>query len=322
MREALFIKKNKDRWLRIQHQPSDNPDEMAADFTQLIDDLAYSKTFYKAGKVTNYVNSLASKIYLDIYKNRKEESNRLVTFWKYDLPLTIRKHYKVIIFSFFIFVTFSAIGFFVAAKDETIPRTIFGDDYIDMTQRNINRGNPFGVYESGNPFLSWLGIMINNIKVALRFFVEGIFAGVPTAYDLSSEGVRMGVFNQFVSARHYGIDFWLVVFVHGTLEISAFIIAAAAGFILGKSYLFPGTIKRIDSFKQGAKDGVKIIIGLMPVFALAAFFEGFVTRLYNDVSILTTLIFALSVIFVIWYFIIYPILLGKKRADHLNEEEV
>jgi len=64
------------------------------------------------------------------------------------------------------------------------------------------------------------------------------------------------------------------------------------------------------------------MIGLMPVFALAAFFEGFITRLYNDISWFTTGIFMLSVIFVIWYFIIYPIRLGKKFSSQLNEEDV
>ena len=132
----------------------------------------------------------------------------------------------------------------------------------------------------------------------------------------------IGVFDQFFAARGLGIDFWLVVFVHGTLEITGLIIATAAGLVLGKSFLFPGTIKRIDAFKQGAKDGVKIMIGLIPVFALAAFFEGFITRLYNDISILTTAIFALSVLFVIWYFIIYPIRLGRKLLLNQNEEEV
>ena len=78
----------------------------------------------------------------------------------------------------------------------------------------------------------------------------------------------------------------------------------------------------MDSFKQGAKDGVKIMIGLMPVFGLAAFFEGFITRLYNDISVFTTMIVALSVVFVIWYFIIYPIRLTRKLAMQLNEEEV
>lgn len=322
MREALFIKKNKDRWLRNQHLPPDDPDEMAADFTQLVDDLAYAKTFYPAGKVTGYINSQASKIYLDIYKNRKEESNRLVTFWKYDLPLTIRKHHKVVFFAFIFFLIFFAIGFFTASKDEAVVRGILGDSYIDDTRENIANGNPFGVYEHGNAFLSWVSLMIHNIRVSLLLFASGIFCGIGSLYFSTENAVMLGAFDHFFAAEGLGLDFWLVVFVHGTLEITAIILASAAGLILGKSFLFPGTIRRIDAFKQGAKDGVKIMIGLLPVFALAAFFEGFITRLYNDLSILTTLIFGLSVLFVIWYFIIYPIRLGKKLASQLNEEDV
>jgi len=322
LREALFIKKNKDRWLKNQHMPSNDPDQMAADFTQLVDDLAYAKTFYPSGKVTNYINSQASRIYLDIYKNRKEESNRLVTFWKYDLPLTIQKHHKVVLFSFIFFLIFFGIGYFVSAQNDDMARSIFGDTYVDHTQENIANGNPFGIYEHGNPFLSWLNLMIHNIRVSFLMFVSGIFAGIPCLYIAIKNSIMIGVFDQFFAARGLGIDFWLVVFVHGTLEITGLIIATAAGLVLGKSFLFPGTIKRIDAFKQGAKDGVKIMIGLIPVFALAAFFEGFITRLYNDISILTTAVFALSVLFVIWYFIIYPIRLGRKLLLNKNEEEV
>ena len=170
--------------------------------------------------------------------------------------------------------------------------------------------------------LSWLGIMINNIRVAFRFFVEGILVGIFTFTDLSGEGIRLGVFNHFMASKGQGIDFWLVVFVHGTLEITAIIIAAAAGFVLGKSYLFPGTITRFAAFKQGAKDGVKLIIGLVPVFALAAFFEGFFTRLYNDLSVFTTVLVLLSVLFVIWYFIIYPVRLAAKMNVRIQEEEI
>ncbi len=322
MREALFIKKNKDRWLKNQQKPPSDPDEMAAEFTQLVDDLAYAKTFYPSGKVTNYINAQASKIYLDIYKNRKEESNRLVTFWKYDLPLTIRKYHTTILFSLIFFCVFFAIGFFTANIDESVARDVLGSNYIDQTNEYINDGNPFGIYENGNAFLTWLGIMVNNIGVALRVFASGILFGIPTLYDLAQTGIMVGVFDQIFAAKGFGVDFWLVVFVHGTLEIAGFILVGAAGLVLGKSFLFPGTIKRIDALKLGAKDGVKIIIGLLPVFVLAAFFEGFITRLYNDISILTTAVFALSVVFVIWYFIIYPIRLAKRMALQQNEEEV
>ncbi|HEY6505462.1 MAG TPA: stage II sporulation protein M [Chitinophagaceae bacterium] len=322
MREALFIKKNRDRWLKNRSEASGDADEMARDFTQLVDDLAYAKTFYPSSKVTQFVNSEASKIYLNIYKNRKEESNRLVTFWKYDLPLTIRKHHGTVLFSFIVFLIFFTVGFFVAGQDESIARNFFGDWYVEHTQDNIDKGNPFGIYEHGNPFLSWIGLMIHNIQVSLLMFVSGIFCGIPSLYLLAENAAMGGIFDQFFASRGLGLQFFLVVFVHGTLEFTALIIAGAAGLILGKSFLFPGTIKRLQAFKQGAKDGVKIMIGLMPVFALAAFFEGLITRLYNDLSILTTIIVSLSVLFVIWYFIIYPIRLSKKMVLQLNEEEV
>jgi uncharacterized membrane protein SpoIIM required for sporulation len=322
LREALFIKKNRDRWLRNQHMPAVDADEMAKDFTQLVDDLAYAKTFYPSGKVTQFINTEASKIYLSIYKNRKEESNRLVTFWKYDLPLTIRKHHGAVLFSFILFVIFFVIGFFVSNQDHSVARDFFGDYYVDQTIANIEKGNPFGIYEQGNPVIEWLWIMINNIRVSLVMFVSGLFCGIPSLYFLAKNGAMVGIFDQLFASKGLGVQFFLVVLVHGTLELTGLILAGAAGLILGKSFLFPGTIKRLDAFKKGAKDGVKIMIGLMPVFGLAAFFEGLITRLYNDISILTTAIVSLSVLFVIWYFIIYPIRLSKKLPVQLNEEEV
>lgn len=312
MREALFIKKNRDRWLKNQHLPSDDPDEMAKDFTQLVDDLAYAKTFYPSGKVTGYLNKQASSIYLGIYKNRVEETNRLVRFWKYDLPLTIARHHKTMFLALFLFLLFFGLGYFISANDESVTRMVLGDNYVDMTIDNIEKGNPFGVYEKGNPFLSWLGIMINNIKVSLLAYASGLFCGIPTIYILASNSFMVGVFDQLFASQGLGLDFWLVVFVHGTLEITAIIIAAGAGLILGKSFLFPGTLSRMAAFRQGAKDGVKIIVGLLPIFMLAAFFEGLITRLYNDLSILTTLVTTLSVVFVIWYFIIYPVRLYRR----------
>ncbi len=307
--------------MRNKEPAMQDADEMAREFTRLVDDLAYAKTFYPSGKVTRFLNAEASRIYLRIFRNRKEESNRLVTFWKYDLPLVIRKHHAVVLFSFIVFLIFFAIGFFASMKDEGVARDFFGDGYVDRTIRNIEENNPFGIYEYGNSFLSWMGIMINNIKVSLIMFTSGLFCGIPTLYKHAETAVMVGVFDQFFAARGHGLDFWLVVFVHGTLEISAIIISAAAGLVLGKSFLFPGTIRRIDAFRAGAKDGVKIMIGLMPVLALAAFFEGFITRLYNDLSILTTTIFSLSVLFIIWYFVLYPIRLARKMKLKYNEED-
>jgi len=320
VREALFIKKNKERWLRQQDSPPTDPDEMASDFTQLVDDLAYAKTFYPSSNVTRYINTQASGIYLKLYQNRREESNRLWRFWKYDLPLVLHRHHRPMFFALALFLLFFAIGFFISMKDEAVARSFFGEAYVETTLDNIEKGNPFGIYESGTPLLSWLMLMIHNIKVSLIMFVSGIFAAIPSMYLLAQNAAMVGIFDQFFVAHGLGVDFFLVVFVHGTLELTALIIAGGAGIVLGKSFLFPGTSTRLDAFKRAAWDGVKIMTGLMPVFALAAFFEGFITRLYNDISVLTTLIASLSVLFVLWYFVIYPIRLARKMKVETREE--
>ena len=312
MREGRFLKKNIEKWKRYQAETPSDPDEMAHRFTDLVNDLGYSKTFYPQSRVTQFLNGLASSIYLRIYENRKEESSRLVRFWKTELPLIVRKHHRVMFYSFAIFTFFAILGAFSAAHDDSFVRGILGDRYVDMTEENISRGDPFGVYKSDSQLNMFFRIALNNIEVAIKCFVFGLSLSILTVFALFQNGVMVGAFEYMFFAKGLGMDSVLVIWIHGTLEISAIIISGGAGIILGNSILFPGTLKRIESLKQGAKDGVKIMIGLIPIFITAAFFEGFVTR-YTSMPIwLSILILGGSAAFIIWYFVIYPIRLKKK----------
>ncbi|MFN2457911.1 MAG: stage II sporulation protein M [Chitinophagaceae bacterium] len=314
MREGSFIKKNIERWEKIEHRTATDADEIAKDFTQLIDDLAYAKTFYPAGKVTQYVNSLASRIYLGIYQNRKEDTNRLVTFWKYDVPLTVRKHHVIILFAFCIFILFFSVGFFSSMHNEAFVREVLGDRYVDMTEKNIEEGNPFQVYGDSNPFFMWIRIMINNIIVSFTYFFRGILLGIPSITALGKESIRLGAFEHMFYAKNLGGQAVITVLIHGMLELTAIIITCAAGLVMVKSFLFPGTIKRLASLQQGVKDGAKIVVGLVPVFIIAAFFESFITRHYKMPLLASLPTLLVSSIFIIWYFIVYPIRLQHKMA--------
>lgn len=321
MREGLFIKKNKDRWERLEQETPVNPDEMASDFTKLVDDLAYAKTFYPTSRVTQYINSLAAKIYLGIYRNRKEESNRIVKFWKYDVPIAIRKHHLVILFALIIFFVFFSIGFFSSVKEPGFVREVLGDAYVDMTEKNIREGNPFNVYANENSFVMWMWIMLNNILVSFRYFFRGIALGIPSLTALGKESIRLGAFEHMFSAKGLGGQAVITVLIHGMLELTAIIITCAAGVVMGTGYLFPKTGRRFDAFRDGVKDGVKMVLGLIPVFVIAAFFEGYVTRYYKMPLPLNILILMVTSSFVIWYFIIYPIRL-ENRLKKVNEAAV
>ena len=322
MREAMFIKNNAEKWKEYQHSPTDNPDETAERFITLIDDLSYAKTFYPRSKVTRWVNGIAASIYQSIYQNKKEKYSRIFRFWKFELPLLFRKHHRIFLFTTVCFLIFVAIGVFSSMKDENFIRGVLGDNYVDMTEENISKGDPFGVYKDENPFSMFMVIAFNNIKVSFLAFIFGFTLGIFTLLIMWQNGLMLGCFQYMFFSKGLGIKSVLVIWIHGTLEISAIVLAATAGFILANGILFPGTYNRLHSFKQGFKDATKVLICLVPIFILAAFFESYVTHLmsqtYDKQSNeglpvwASVLILSLSLAFIVWYFIILPIRLNKK----------
>lgn len=310
MREGQFIKQNIDRW-KSYEAPTNDPDELAKRFTYLVDDLAYAKTFYASSNTTRYINSMAAAIYLSIYRNKKDKKNRFITFWTTELPLIMKKYHRNLLVAFLFFVAFVLLGIFSASQDQTFVRAIMGDGYVDMTEQNIANNDPFGVYKDENEFTMFIRIALNNIKVSFYCFAMGIFFSLGTLHALFKNGVMFGAFEYMFFQHNLGFKSILVVFIHGTLELSAIVVAGCAGLVLGNSLLFPKTYTRMQSLMRAAKDSVKIIIGLIPIFIVAAFFESFITR-HTGMPVWASLLILLgSLSFILWYFVFYPIKLSR-----------
>ena len=145
-------------------------------------------------------------------------------------------------------------------------------------------------------------------------FVSGIITSLGTGLVLLKNGIMMGTFQGFMAQKGLLLESVSSIWIHGTLEIFAIIVAGGAGIVMGNSIVFPGTYTRVQSFRNGAAKGAKIAIGLIPVFVVAAFLEGFVTRHTHIPIILKFTIIGLSLLFIILYFIIYP---QKLKSNHL-----
>ncbi len=319
MKEITFLNQNADKWQQfeslISTKGNSDPDLMAELFIQITDDLSYSKTNYPKSKTTKYLNSIAARVHQEIYKNKKEKSGRIISFWKYELPSIFKNSHKQLLYSFLIFVISMLIGIVSAANDDTFVRLILGDSYVNMTLENIDKGDPMAVYKSMNEIDMFFGITLNNIRVAFVCFALGLLFSFGTGAMLFYNGIMLGAFQYFFYIKGLLFPSILVIWIHGTLEISAIIIAGCAGLVMGNSILFPETYSRGVSFIKGAKQGVKIIIGLIPVFIVAGFLESFITRYSQMPMWLSVSIIACSLSFIIWYFIIYPIQLNKRNGS-------
>ncbi|MGO4876082.1 stage II sporulation protein M [Pedobacter psychrotolerans] len=314
MREALFVKQHTEKWKRFEAIQHANPDEMANQFIEITNDLAYAKTFYPKSKTTAYLNGLASKLHQSVYKNKKEKSNRFLHFWKTELPLIFFLHRKQILYALVFFLISCTIGALSAKYDDTFVRLIMGDGYVNMTNENIAKGDPFGVYKQQNEFLMFLQIGANNIYVALYTFVLGIIFSFGSVVSLFRNGIMLGSFQYFFFSKGLGLQSVLVIWIHGTLEISAIVLAGAAGLVLGNSFLFPKTYTRMESTLKGAKNGLKMVLGLIPIFIVAAFFESFVTRHTEMPMAISLMILLSSATFIIWYVFIYPSKINHKQT--------
>lgn len=324
MKEVLFIKNNSERWKEVELFLSkktsfQDPDKLAELFIQLTDDLSYSKTFYPQSKTTQYLNTLASKLHQSVYKNKKEKRSRIISFWKYELPEIFFIRRKELLISFMVFFIAVVIGVVSSEGDTGFVRLILGDSYVNMTQENIKNDDPLAVYKKMNGVDMFMGITFNNIRVSFYAFLAGIFLSVGTILLLLYNGIMLGTFHHLFYTKDLLFKSLSIVWIHGTIEISSIIIAGAAGLILGNSILFPKTYSRRQSFLIASKDGVKIIVGLIPLFVVAGFLESFVTR-FTQMPIFINLIIILSSLsFIIWYVIIYPLKLNRREKNESTE---
>ncbi|AUS04459.1 stage II sporulation protein M [Pseudotamlana carrageenivorans] len=317
MREVSFIKQNKEKWLSFEkaifNNDFESPDELATQYIHVVNDLAYAQTYYPKSKVVVYLNQLAAKAFQKIYKTKREDTNRIISFWKTEIPLICYEYRKFIYIAFMVFFAFTFIGVISAANDGAFVRSILGDHYVNMSLENIEAGDPVAVYKSGSNWGSFIGITINNLKVGIIAFVMGVFLGIGTLYIMFKNCIMLGSFQYFFYEKNVFWESVRGIWIHGSMEIFAIVIEAAAGLILGASILFPGTHSRYTSFKKGAKIGVKILISTFPFTFAAGFLEGFITRYSNVMPHALSVFIILSTLSLIsYYYLIYPFKIQKQ----------
>lgn len=323
MREIAFIKQNKEKWVEVEDVVKGklkvNPDELSSLYINLVNDLSFAQSYYPKSKTTIYLNYLTVQIYQKIYKTRRVEKSRLWAFFTDDVPMVMYERRRVLLFTFIVFSLFTAIGVVSTIYDDEFANLILGEGYVNMTIENINKGDPVGVYKSGSNWGSTIGIIANNLAVSARLYIFGVLGGIGTLFILMYNSIMVGTFQYFFVEHSALLDSVRGIWIHGAFEISAIIVTAMAGFILGGSILFPQTYSRAASFKIGFRESFKIFVSVIPFIIVAGILEGFVTRYALDMPLLLNLIIILGTFgFIFYYYTIYPHIVNKRINKELK----
>ncbi len=329
MTESQFIKENKEDWKELEEllvSKDTDPDRLQALFVKVSGDLSYARTFYPHRAVRQYLNSLLSGVFDSLRSGKKRGIwERVQHFYSHTLPSEIITNKNAFIISFTIFALAVAIGAFSSFQDDEFLRQILGDSYVAMTEKNIQNDDPLAVYKSQDKAGMFLGITINNIKVAFFAFVLGIFASVGTFFLLISNGIMLGAFQTFFYQKGLFLTSFLTIWIHGTIEISSIIVAGAAGIIMGNGLLFPGTYTRSVAIREAAVRALIILLSTVPLFIVAGFLEGFVTRHTELPTVVKAGIIIVSLVFIIIIYVVHPYRYYKsgkykKNAIYIDNE--
>ena len=136
----------------------------------------------------------------------------------------------------------------------------------------------FESYYSSQPAQNFASqVFLNNVRVAVLAFAAGILGCVVTAFLLAYNGAAVGQAGGLFTHVGEWQRFWGLILPHGMLEISAVIVAGAAGLRLGWSVIAPGDRTRWSALGEQGRDAGNVVIGLVLAFGVAGLIEGYVT---------------------------------------------
>ncbi len=309
MKETRFVRQNKEKWLQSEQLlegENKDPEQLSTLFTQVVDDLSYSQTYYRNRSVRVYLNNIARNFFSVLSNKRRDNKNHFKTFWLSELPQIVIYCRKELLISLAVFLLAAAIGVLSSERDENFTEYILGNQYMDITRENIKKGDPMAIYKDKNQLEMAWQIITNNVQVAFRTYVLGIFMSIGTLVILLYNGIMIGTFQYYFAQQDLLATSAMTIWLHGTLEISSIIIAGGAGLTLGSGLLFPGTYTRLQAFQLSAVRSLKLVFGIAPILVIAGIIESFLTRYTEVPAAFKLTLIILSAAFIIGYFIIYP----------------
>jgi len=115
-------------------------------------------------------------------------------------------------------------------------------------------------------------------------------------------GLLMGVVSTACWSAGMSLQLWSFVTPHGVLEIPAIFIAGGAGFRVAQGLLFPGVLPRRESLAIAGAEGVRLLLGTVPILVVAGLIEAFVSPTNLATFLKFLMAAALFLLFVFYLF--------------------
>jgi uncharacterized membrane protein SpoIIM required for sporulation len=252
---------------------ADQIEALGRTYRQVVSDLAIAQRDFPDDQLTFWLNGLAARAHLRLYRAPAPSWGRLGKFFWTDFARRFRAAGPYFAASALLLFGPALVAYLAALLDPTLR-----DALVPNRLRQImESGRTWTDIEPAlRPGMATL-IFSNNIQVAFLSFAGGVLFGLGTVYVLVSNGLVLG--GVLGAAQFYGVapQLWAFISPHGYLELSCIVIAGSAGLMLGDALLRPGLLPRREALARAAHRAVELVLGAAPVLVVAGLIEGFIS---------------------------------------------
>jgi uncharacterized membrane protein SpoIIM required for sporulation len=250
---------------------------MHEDYRRTAADLAFAQTHFADSDTAIRLNRLVGQAHGELYG---AAPRRAATLWRWisrDYPRLLRTNWRPIALASALLFGALALGYLLTFVDYPLARMFLPAQFRDVVTNNFTpNAQSDRMLGTFAPLLGAF-IGINNVYVALQAFAGGLTAGMWTAFAMLQNGAMVGVLMGVFVKAGLTLPFLALIVPHGALELPAIAIAGGAGMMLARAIVFPGDLPRMTALRHASSQSARVIIGTVPMFAIAAFIEGFVT---------------------------------------------
>jgi uncharacterized membrane protein SpoIIM required for sporulation len=257
----------------VEHLGADEVDELVRLYQRSAGQLSLAQTRYGDVALDRRLTGLVASAGAVVYGSRPRTGRAFTRFWTVTFPAAVW-HLRgfVAVATVALLAPFAAVAAWVATSDAALEAS--APDAV----RASYVAEDFEAYYSSEPAATFAAtVFTNNVRVAVLAFAAGIALCVVTAAVLAFNGASVGVAAGMFTAAGQSGRFWGLILPHGMLELSAVVVAGAAGLALGWAVIAPGDRFRRDALAEQARRSVTVVLGLVAAFGAAGLIEGFVT---------------------------------------------
>jgi uncharacterized membrane protein SpoIIM required for sporulation len=291
MRQAAFEERYAgawdrfERWLdrhdRLRKRKSDAENsligqEVPGAYRRICQLLALARERQYSPDLIDRLNRLALRGHHLLYGSRGGQSTRVLSFIAAEFPRLVRAEWKLVAASALLFMGTLVLLFAVILAYPDFIHYFIDPRELASFEEMYNPSNPrLGMRASDDNVMMFAFYIWNNVRIGFQVFATGVTFGLGTVFFLVFNGALIGAVAGHLTGIGYGAPFWSFVSGHSAMELTAIVIAGAAGLRLGGAVISPGGLSRKNALVQAARPAVRLVYGAALMFTIAAFIEGF-----------------------------------------------